>query len=104
MKKYIYLFSIINSFSLLCMEQQRPQLFAADYNKTITISHHDIHPPIFSVYNEANQSGWEQLNDIANMTYNTPVYRQTSFLRYASPQQELQQSEKKILLKTNNTP
>ena len=110
MKKYIYLFSIINSFSLLCMEQQRPQLFDADYNKTAnsslvsyqdTYSHHGVYPPLFSVKIEANQPGWEKLNAIGNMTYNTPIYRPVGTLRYATAQQQLQQTEKKILLQTN---
>src|SRR5258706_14934649 len=92
---YLLCLSVVNS--TLSMEQQRPKLFDAHYDKTIITAHHGVYPPAFSVNIEANQLGWEKLNDIANMTYNTPIYQSRS-LRCATPQQNLQQEEKKTLL------
>lgn len=115
MKKiYAYILSMVIVNFISCMEQQKPRLFEAVYNQTTTnnslvsyhndnaYSHHDIHPPTFSIPLQVNEPGWQQLNAIANMTYNTPVYRRVETARYSVSQQELQQAEKKTLLKTNN--
>lgn len=79
MKKYSCLLFVVNFLSVYCMELQRPQLFEAVYDTTTnnslvnyqhdTYSHHDIHPPTFSIPLQVNEPGWQQLNAIANMTY-----------------------------------
>src|SRR5438132_12326771 len=102
-KTYIYFLCLSAINFIICMELQRPKLFTADYDNATTniYSHHDIHPPIFSIPLQVNEPGWQQLHAIANMTYNSPVYRPIEPLRYAISQQELQQEEKRTLLKTN---
>src|SRR6266446_3193440 len=103
MKKYMYLFFIMNFLSMTCMEQRRPKLFSVNYedaatkaqlrildvnssiNQTTVITR-----PITPVLLEANRGDWQKLNTIANMTYNSPTYQVVS-LRHAISQQKLQQ-------------